>query len=81
MKNVTTEKIKVWIFGIIFILLSLFMAPQLSSRFSSVINTYTLIFLFTITVVLCAVTMAINKNNLDKIFKIYAAEANIILLA
>lgn len=81
MKNATTEKIKVWIFGIIFILLSLFMAPQLSSRFSSVINTYTLIFLFTITVVLCAVTVAINKNNLDKIFKIYAAEANIILLA
>lgn len=81
MKNVISEKIKLWTFAIVFILLSLFMAPELSVRFSNKINTYILIFLFAVTVILCAVAVAINKNNLEKIFKIYAAEANIVLLA
>lgn len=81
MKNVTTEKIKLWTFAIVFIFLSLFMVPRLSVSFSNIINTYILIILFAVTVILCAVSVLINKNNLEKTFKIYAVEANIVLLA
>lgn len=80
MRNKTTDRIKICIFGIVFMFMSLFMVPQLSGKYGAFINTYMLIILFGIIVILCAVTVAVNKNNLDKILKLYCIEANIILL-
>lgn len=80
MKNITSEKLKLWAFGIIFSFSSLFMVPTLSIKFSNVLNTYLLILLFAVIFALCTIAVTVNQNNLKKILKIYCAESNIILL-
>lgn len=79
MKNNVTENFKIAMFGVLYAVMTLILAPGITRQYVNSINTYILIVFFTATLILMFALTIINKGNLKKLLNLYTAEANIIL--
>lgn len=80
MRTDKKQKIRLIIFALIYCVSSLFMVTQLGIKLSGVINTYCYIALFFVIIAVCAAAVIINRDNIEKVLKIYAVEANLALI-
>lgn len=79
MKNNLKNRATLTSFIFIYAFLTAISSPVILENSTQYINTYNLIIFFLITFVSMALTTIVNKNNIDKLVKIYTIETNIIL--
>lgn len=80
MKKTYAKQIKIALFSVIYAFMTLCLSPFVTKKYISSINTYTLICFFSATLLLIMILTMLNNENTQKLLKIYAYEANIILV-